>query len=189
MSLEVEQKFHVTDRPALERTLVAVGAVQTASIDQQDIYLVHPSRDMAATDEAFRIRTDSNGTLLCYKGPRKPGPVKIREEIEILVPDEDLENLRRMLAQLGFCERATVKKHRVTWQMPRPDSQSGTITVALDTVEQLGEFAEVELVVDENEADQASQTVTLAGASLGLDRLEPRSYIAMLVKKIDRSKA
>ena len=181
MSLEVEQKFHVDDRAALERLLVGLGAVKVGTLQQRDIYFAHPSRDLANSDEAFRIRADSDGTLLCYKGPRKPGNVKIREEIEIPIPDEDLDQLRRMLNLLGFHERGAIKKTRVTWQLQNPGSSIGPVTIALDSVDQLGEFAEVELVVEESDLSNASEFVSNVATSLKLTQVEKHSYIAMLL--------
>ncbi len=184
MTLEVEQKFHVDDRQALERKLKEIGATKTGSMEQHDIYLVHPSRDLPSTDEAFRIRYDSKETLICYKGPKQPGKVKIREEIEVPVPDGHIGDLRKMLSHLGFGERATVNKHRETWQVLISGTSIGPITVALDSVENVGEFAEVELVVEEHQADEASQQISTLASRLGLTNREQRSYIALLLANI-----
>ena len=71
--------------------------------DHEDIYLNHPARDFAETNEAFRIRRISDENRITYKGPRRSGPTKTREEIEIPFasgPDR-FQQLLRLLENLG----------------------------------------------------------------------------------------
>ena len=56
MSYEVEVKYRAVDHDQLIRLLAQVGASRKDSVIQEDIYLSHPSRDFAQTNEAFRIR-------------------------------------------------------------------------------------------------------------------------------------
>ena len=52
MSFEVEVKYRAVDHDHLARQLTHKGAVATGAVDQQDVYLSHPARDFAATNEA-----------------------------------------------------------------------------------------------------------------------------------------
>ncbi len=106
-----------------------------------DIYLNHPCRDFSKTDEALRIRV-FNGKDLCeltYKGPRirSDERIKVREEVTIKVLRSDVENLIRLLKKLGFKEVAKVVKERAEFQV-------GEAKIALDKVEKLGCFIEIE---------------------------------------------
>ena len=74
------------------------------AIDQEDIYLSHPSRDFRVTNEALRIRRIGDENRITYKGPRLSGPTKTREEIEISLDHGQVafEQLLRLLENLGF---------------------------------------------------------------------------------------
>jgi len=106
-----------------------------------DIYLNHPCRDFSKTDEALRIRVFSGRNLceLTYKGPRTcfGERIKVREEVTIKVLRSDVEGLIRLLKRLGFKEVARVVKERTEFQV-------GEVKIALDKVEKLGCFIEIE---------------------------------------------
>lgn len=89
MGYEVEVKYRLVDRDQLERRLAEQGAARGPEINQEDVYLSHPSRDFAASNEAFRIRRIGSDNRITYKGPRLSGPTKTREEIEISVTSGD----------------------------------------------------------------------------------------------------
>ncbi len=91
MSFEVEVKYRAVDHDHLVECLLQAGAVAGAVVDHVDIYFSHPVRDFARTNEAFRIRRLGQENRITYKGPRRSGPTKTREEIEIPVapgPDQ-----------------------------------------------------------------------------------------------------
>src|SRR5512135_2367010 len=104
MSFEVEVKYRLVDHDHLVQRLAQMGAVAGEVVDQEDIYLSHPSRDFAQTNEAFRIRRLGAENRITYKGPRHSGPTKTREEIEIPFAegDEQARRLLRLLENLGF---------------------------------------------------------------------------------------
>ena len=89
MGYEVEVKYRLVDHDQLERRLTSDGADRGPEISQEDIYLSHPSRDFAATNEALRIRRIGAENRITYKGPRLSGPTKTREEIEIACASGD----------------------------------------------------------------------------------------------------
>src|SRR5579883_1372511 len=80
MSFEVEVKYRSADHDQLRRLLLELGAREDAPVDQEDVYLRHPSRDFAQTHEALRLRHIGAENRITYKGPRFPGPTKTREE-------------------------------------------------------------------------------------------------------------
>jgi adenylate cyclase class 2 len=184
MSFEVEVKFRVGEEQvgALVEGLLRLGAVDRGESEQSDAYLRHPSRDFAATNEAFRIRSGGGDNALTYKGPRREGPAKTREEIEIgLAPGtEARDGMRTMLERLGFTPVATVRKRRHLYEVaggPRP------LLVALDRAEGVGTFVEVEaLVEDEADLPEAQRDVLEFGHRLGLREVEPRSYLRMVLE-------
>jgi adenylate cyclase class 2 len=183
MKFEVEQKFRVDGHASLAAALGAMGAEPAALLEQSDAYLSHPSRDFAATNEALRLRSVGERNLITYKGPKRPGPTKTREELEIAYEDgpERLAAMKRLFEALGFRPVCTIRKRRSAYEL----SYGGlAIEVALDEVEGLGAFAEIEAIADGDADLPAAQAAVQALArQLGLTQLEPRSYLRMTLEE------
>jgi adenylate cyclase class 2 len=182
MSYEVEVKYRSVDHDHLIRVLARAGAALTGSVTHEDIYLSHPARDFAQTNEAFRIRRIGDENRITYKGPRRSGPTKTREEIEILVAEgpEPFRHLLRLLENLGFRPVATIRKQRESFHLRFQDHE---MEIALDTAPGLGAFAEIETLAS-GEADLAAaqQAVLSLAGVLGLTEVEPRSYLGMILE-------
>jgi len=189
---EVEQKYEVDDLPALRDRLAAGGFISLGSENNRDIYFRHPCRDLKANDEAFRLRSLNDRSCVTYKGKRRMGPVKTRPEIELSVSHTDRERWLAMFTQLGFTPLPAVVKRRETFVSSAGNAgqdtgaQSGTLHVTLDEVEQLGSFAEIELIVSsECELSPAAEWIEQVAKQLGLQNVQPRSYISMLLAKLN----
>jgi adenylate cyclase class 2 len=183
MSYEVEVKYRGVDHKRLAAVLAQRGALARGVVDQEDVYLSHPARDFTITNEAFRIRRLGAQNRMTYKGPRRSGPTKTRQEIEITVADgpEAFGKLLRMLEILGFRPVATVRKRRESFHLTFMDHE---LEVTLDLAEGLGEFAEIEAFVrDEADLPAAQQAVLALAGELNLTQVEPRSYLRMLLEE------
>lgn len=182
MSYEVEVKYRSVDHDHLARSLVDLGAVPGAALDQQDLYLNHPARDFAATHEAFRIRRLGNENRITYKGPRHAGPTKTRREIEIAFEtgDNSFGRLLDLFVLLGFRPVATIRKRRESFHLTYHECE---LEIALDSTENLGVFAEIEaLAATEADLPAAQAAVLALAESLGLTEVEPRSYLTMALQ-------
>ena len=185
MSFEVEVKYRSVDHLLLVNRLREQGAVVGEVVDHEDVYLNHPARDFAQTNEAFRIRRIGDENRITYKGPRRSGPTKTREEIEIpFAPGPDqFQQLVRLLENLGFRPVATVRKRRQTFHLK---FQEHELEILLDTAEGLGPFAEIEaLASSEADLPAAQQAVLALSGLLGLTAVEPRSYLKMILENRD----
>jgi adenylate cyclase, class 2 len=183
MGYEVEVKYRSVDHALLAQRLAALGAIEAGSVDQVDIYLCHPARDFAVTNEAFRLRSIGDENRITYKGPRKPGPTKTREEIEVRVADGHAAagQLLHLFELLGFRPAATIRKRRTSFRVNR---ERQSLEVALDRAESLGDFAEIEaLALSEPDLPAAQSAVLALAAELGLTEVEPRSYLRMVLEK------
>lgn len=183
MSYEVEIKFRVPNHDALTLALEAIGAVASPSTAQGDLYLAHPQRDFAKSDEALRLRRDGETNAITYKGPKRGGPTKTREEVEVeFTPgDEAREQMTRIFVALGFRRVADVKKVRTSYDVPH---RGRAMVVTLDVADELGSFAEVEAIAEgENDLADAQQAVLALAAELGLADVEPRSYLRMTLER------
>lgn len=186
MSFEVEVKYRDVNHERLIRRLGELGAEWAGRVEQEDTYLNHPSRDFATSGEAFRIRRIGAENRVTYKGPKRAGPTKTREEIEIAFAEgpERFEDLRRLLRNLGFTVVATIRKRRDVYRLTFQDRP---LEIAVDRAEDLGDFAEIEAIAA-GEADlPAAQGAVLALAErLGLRKVEPRSYLRMHLESLER---
>jgi adenylate cyclase class 2 len=178
--LEVEQKFRVQDLARVQRQVTAQGAAFASSVEQVDRYYAHPVRDFGQTDEALRIRRVGTANLITYKGPKLDPQTKTRREIELALPpgDEAFSQIASLLEALGFRVVAGVRKQRRVAQL---QWRGFPIEVALDEVDGLGQFVELETAADEAQLEDAKSAVGSLGQFLGLQGNERRSYLELLL--------
>lgn len=181
---EVEQKFHLHDSPSLQAVLEELQFSQTGLEHHRDTYWQHPSRDFRQSDEAFRIRRVNDQACVTYKGPRRRGAggaaVKTREEIELDIGAGQFDEWSQMLTRLGFAAQPTVVKSRSIYQSSHVVWSD--IVVAVDTVQRLGDFVEIELLVRaEEQLSEAQARIAQLAGQLGLVHHQPHSYLTQLL--------
>jgi adenylate cyclase class 2 len=183
---EVEQKFPVADRLGLERRLASLVMLPGEPELQVDRYYAHPMRDFADTDEALRIRRVGPANYLTYKGPKIDATTKTRREVELpLSPgDEAAAALGELLEALGFRPVAEVRKSRRKLEIPW---QGRLVEAALDEVEQVGSFVELELLAEEAELSKAKACLASLAEHLCLEVSERRSYLELLLSRHERT--
>jgi adenylate cyclase class 2 len=183
--LEIEQKFAAADFSAIENHLSEWQARRGEEHTEADHYFNAPDRDFARTDEAFRLRRIGTANFLTYKGPKRAGPVKVRTELEIPLRDGDeaAAQMQQLLVHLGYRPVAVVRKHRRMYHLERGGF---ALTVCLDEVEQLGRFAEVEIIAPEERREAAESLLADIAAALGLTHVERRSYLELVLQKDKR---
>jgi adenylate cyclase class 2 len=176
--LEIEVKYLPTDIPMLRARLAALQATPQAPRTEADRYFNAPDRDFAVTGEAFRLRQVGDQNLVTWKGPKLDRQTKTREEIEIpfAAGPEPAADLAKLLTRLGYREVGAVRKQREVFALSRDGFAA---TVSIDTVEGLGVFAEVEIVAAPAEFERAKAVVLALAGEVGLEQVEPRSYLTM----------
>ena len=146
---EVEIKVRISDIKAIRDVIQSSGGVFSETLIEKDQYYNAPHRDFKKTDEALRIRETDNETVLTYKGPKETiQGSKVRSETNLLV--NSAKSADTMLLSLGFFRVAVVTKKREYWKYQ-------DFSIALDEVEGLGSFIEIELISDTNLADVANR--------------------------------
>lgn len=181
-SFEVEQKFPLSGNVEdFVKRLLELGAEEHGEIHQADRYFNHPVRDFAVTDEALRIRSVGDQNWLTWKGPKIDAQTKTRREIELPLGDGALttEQLVEVLQILAFHPVAVVSKVRRTFALSR---DAWEFEIAVDDVQEVGAFAEIELVASQERLAAAQQAVIQLGEELGLSQMERRSYLALLLE-------
>ncbi len=171
---EVEAKVKVNDPEPVEERLRSLGAKYLGSVIEEDIYFNYRDRrcgDMAASDEALRVRIVDGECELTYKGPRASQNLKSRLEISVKVSSCD--DAVELLKHIGFTPSARVVKRRKTYQLD-------DVKVNIDHVEGLGVFVEIEALGGKAEAERR---VMEAARLLGLEPpFITDSYLEMLLR-------
>ena len=176
---EVEVKVR-TDHDEVRDRLQALDATAVGTVTQVDTYFDAPHREFTETDEALRIRreerADGSEARLTYKGPLVETASKTREERETAVGDE--AEAHAIFESLGFTPAATVHKERERF------THDG-FTVTLDSVDDVGEFVEVEAEVDAESAVESRREAAFEVLrELGLDPDDQTrtSYLGFLLE-------
>lgn len=183
MGYEVEVKYRLADASTVIDRLRSMGAQERAATKHADLYLAHPNRDFAQTDEALRLRRIGDENHVTYKGPKRGGPAKIREEIEIPFASgpNRFSELSTVFERLGFRPVALVEKTRAEFLY---EVAGRTVSFTLDDVGELGRFVEIETLAEDDDALPQAQAIVLELASrLGLSDVEPRSYLRMTLER------
>jgi adenylate cyclase class 2 len=184
VTYEVELKFPIPDAADLTLQLIGRGAVQGRVVHQCDLYFRHPSRDFQQTHEALRIRRSADDVFITYKGPVVDKQTKTRHEIEIAVgrkPD-DFDRMRDLLMMLGFQPVRPVEKTRALFHLAW---EGRDLELAVDSIDNLGAYLEIEALAEENERDAARDAILRLAERLELKNPERRSYLQLVLEQAD----
>ena len=173
--IEVETKIAVSNLPEIAVRLISLGAKYLGGSSQRDTYLNAPHCDYAKTDEALRVRETESAIEITYKGPKnQESGLKARKEITLSV--ESAEDAIALLTATGFFVSARVRKERNEYQY-------GGSTIALDHVEGLGTYIEIEVLTD-TDISAANKRIESVKKELKIsgDHI-PASYLELLLSK------
>jgi len=186
MQFEVEQKHRIEDVAALVAKLEQRGVTVGPPMRQIDRYFAHPSRDFAQTDEALRIRTVGGKSFITYKGPKIDSTTKTRRELELPIEETDPDGFQmgELLQVLGFRPEATVRKQRRIFHLQHVENE---VEGALDEVDGVGTFVELEIQANDANLDEARATITTLATELSLGVTERRSYLELLLVQRDQA--
>jgi adenylate cyclase class 2 len=171
----VELKIRIASPDGVREALKRHHAEPRGRVHEHDIYYNAPHRDFGITDEAVRVRYTDDHAVVTYKGPKmKNYALKAREELNFAV--ESGPAFETMLSRLGFTKTAEVNKWRENFTM-------GDASISLDTVDELGTFAEIEVIAGEGDTDPTSRIEKIA-REIGVNG-EPilASYLELLLAK------
>lgn len=172
MPLEIEAKFRVDSHEDVRARLREAGAEPLGSVIETNVIFDCPDGSLRGAGCGLRLRstTGEDGTpvhaTLTFKGPQQPGPLKVREEIDVGL--DDAAGMELILASCGLQTILWYQKRRESWRL-------GDCRIELDEPPHLGWFIEIE---GPNEA-----AIGAVQRQLRLGHLahEPRSYVHLLL--------
>jgi adenylate cyclase class 2 len=170
--IEVEVKARCD--PEVTGKILAMGAVLKGTEHHHDVYFNSPTRDFRRTDEALRIRVKEEGSRLTYKGPKLDSRTKSR--LELTVEIDNPSAMKKILAELGFLLSGEVRKTRTKYSL-------GEITFALDDVEGLGSFIEIEAPAEDDWKDKREKVLEIL-QRLGQGESIRESYLELLEEHV-----
>ncbi len=177
--IEVEVKIKLKDLNEFKKKLLELGVKRLGEWFEEDIYFKHPSVDFKATDEALRLRRVDGKINLTYKGPKISSNSKTREEIDVEVVD--FNTVRLLFEKLRFQVLTRVAKKREVYLFEE-------IKISLDKVEDLGDFAEFEILIEyERHVKEAEEKVFNLLRRLGFNKSNSvtLSYLELILHKIN----
>lgn len=173
MALEIECKYRVESHEPIRRVLADAGASCNGRFRETNHIYDTPDSTLRSAGCGLRLRIwepesgDASIAELTYKGPIQPGSMKSRDEQEVIV--SDAEQMKAILASLGFVEVLRYRKSRERWRLD-------DCRIELDDVPLLGTFVEIEGPSEET----IQQTATRL--RLPRDSMVKDTYISMLLQ-------
>ncbi len=169
--IEIEVKARA--KADTEDRIRAIGATMLGTESHVDLYFNSSTRDFRKTDEALRIRIKGDGARLTYKGPKLDCDTKSR--LERTVKIDNPSEMEKILVNLGFLPTVIVRKLRTKYSL-------GDVILALDDVEGLGLFLEVEAKSESDWLKQKEKVLSIL-SSLGLGESIRNSYLELLERE------
>jgi len=169
MPANVELKARITSAEALLPRAIALADDPPQRIHQDDTFF-----DVALGRLKLRVFGDGSGELIHYLRPDDDGP---KRSDYVIAPVFEPESLREALAR-ACGELGRVRKQRTMLLV-------GQTRIHLDQVEGLGDFLELEVVLDQGQSEDEGRRIALAlMAELGVEReaLVGRAYLDLLAE-------
>jgi adenylate cyclase len=144
MSRNVEIKARVADLTAVEKRVAPLAQDGPIVIEQEDAFFHCPHGRL----KLRRVADARSGELIAYDRPDAAGP---KESQYVVHRTSDPDGLREALARaLGL--RGIIRKRRTLYLI-------GPTRVHLDRVEGLGDFVELEVVLEEGQDAQEGAVI------------------------------
>lgn len=139
-----------------------------------DVYLSPGHKNIMKEDKALRVRRQGDRWKLTYKEANRSKLIQDREEIELEV--DDGKKLLQIFEKLDFCSILEVYKERTYYTKEN-------ISICMDDVRGLGEYAEIEILDSEKSAggDEKQIWRILEEMGLGKVQTERKTYLELLL--------
>ena len=167
MARNIEIKARVEHMATLVARAAAIADQGPVELQQDDTFFVCPSGRLK-----LRSFATGEGELIFYRRADQPGP---KESFYLRSPTPTPDALRECLS-LAYGQAGRVQKHRTVFF-------AGRTRIHLDRVRGLGEFLELEVVLEEGESSEAGLQEALAlmaRLGVGSSQLVAGAYVDLL---------
>jgi adenylate cyclase, class 2 len=175
MYIEIEAKLKVDSFKGIEKRLKTLNAEFLRERLHTDAYFDNAKSSLRKSDSALRLRHQLIGrrdqVVITFKGPRREGRFKQRQEIQFEVSDARLVEM--FLGAIGYKKTLVYQKKRRVWHY-------GDCEIALDELPFLGKFVEIE--------GPGTKRIASVQKKLDLEDLSHihESYAVMMAKELRR---
>jgi adenylate cyclase, class 2 len=181
--IEIERKFRLDPKrqSRIQAALIkAHGSLEPVrQVDEVFLLGMDSFKGFKPGMPVVRLRTQNGVARLAYK--RKINEAGDSLEHEVVV--ESAETMRAILVDIGYKPVTVVAKSRV-------EVKEDSVALALDTVEGLGDFLEIEIMApDDADLSATEQRIMAMASTFGLtsDDLELKKYDELLTAHGKRS--
>ena len=167
MPRNVEIKARIRDRAALDRAVAAIADGPAERLEQQDTFFDCPTGRLK-----LRRFADGSGELISYRRADADGP---RESRFAKVPAPDPAALAELLADALGTAGVVRKRRDLYWH--------GQTRIHLDEVEGLGQFVELEVVLDDGQTAAEGEAIArelMTRLGIGEEDLVAVAYVDLL---------
>ncbi|MFA5406110.1 MAG: class IV adenylate cyclase [Candidatus Nanoarchaeia archaeon] len=174
---EIEAKFRLINADEFRALLELKGFRLINQGTNEDNYYTDPDGSFITDRVCLRLRKKNNETVFTFKPKRKQEQdVAVIDEIEFKV--DDFYKMEQTLKGLGYLKAVSFEKNRETYE-------KDGLKICLDNVKELGWFAELEIMSDDEE--QAINKINMMSAELNLTQREKHNYRDLILLKNESS--
>lgn len=163
--IEVEAKYSL-DVPIdkFVQKLLNLGFTHQSDLHEIDTYYTRPDVDYMQTVECLRIRKRDDTCEMTYK----PATVKLgkngvtaKRETNIQISQNDYDEAKIFLQNIGMKELVVVDKHRTSYA----STEYPHVSIVVDSILHTGVFVEIEAMT--NDVEAANRTIDDLRSKLG----------------------
>ena len=179
--IEVEVKLPISQREMVEADLEKMGFKKAGLVCEEDLYFDNAAGQIRKGGEALRVRqvtdlkTGKEEAVMTYKGRKLDHVSMSRRDLETGVADAAV--CKDIFEALGFRNvPPAVKKIRQEYAR-------GNMNACVDQVENLGDFLELEIVMEEQGKKEEALALiekVLHDLGYGMEDTTRNSYLSML---------
>ena len=132
---EIEVKILEIEVEDIKKRLEKIGAKVIFDGTLKNIYFDTEDNFLEKNSGVMRLRFDGEKAILTHKDKIKHGTVKVADETELIV--EDFENMHKILDRIGFQDKFTYSKKRISYCLDK-------VHFEIDSIAGIPTFLEIE---------------------------------------------
>ncbi len=181
--IEVEKKAYLKSPHTVEK-IKEIADYKGESF-KDDIYFapIGTTRINVYKDPIFRIRTEKSQKILSYKKKSIVDKTEVNIENEIDITNMEVPKLRSFFQYLGFYP--FIEKKKITRLYNYSGRKDISVNIEHNTVENLGDFIEVEILTEKEEHVPTAKKVIddlFTKLEIKEDDIESKYYIDLLME-------